>query len=103
MGLLTAIWLTMQIVLGRYKEKILLPSRTIFSIAIVSLTTITGTVSFAFAVNYGFFALATGLSALSTAVAAIISWFIFKERLNAIQILLISIAITLVFLIRLFV
>ena len=72
-----------------------------FGISLVSVTTIVGTVSYGYAVNYGFFALASGLAATSTVISALGGRVLFKELMTRRQVVLIGITILLIVLLRL--
>lgn len=103
MGILSLLFLLTSKAIGKYQKPLLLPPKKILYITIISLTTITGSVSYAFAINHGFFALASGLAATSTFVAVIGSWVAFKEKLNLYQVLAIVGTILLILGIRLIV
>lgn len=100
-GIFATLWLCLLRIRGSYTKKIILPRKSILYIVLVSLTTLSITIPFSFALSYGTFALATGLTATSVVIASFFSWLFFKEKLNLKQILLIVGIVVLVALLRL--
>ena len=70
--------------------------KTMLFIAAVSLTTISGTSAYGFAVNHGPYALASGLVTTNIFVVTLIGWLLFKEKMNALQLLCIVVIVGLV-------
>ena len=64
------------------------------------MLTILGTTGYALAINHGPYPLASGLMMGTILVATVIAWFLFKERLKALQIGLIVVAAVMMFLIK---
>ncbi|MEK9160683.1 MAG: DMT family transporter [Patescibacteria group bacterium] len=88
-GVLTFGYLLFEKYRGVYTDRITLPWKEIGMISLISLTTISGTLGYAFAVNHGPFALASGLVTSTVLISAIAGWILFKERLTLWQIFLI--------------
>lgn len=72
-----------------YTQPLLIHQRDMRHLVLIGLLTLSGTGGYSIAVNYGPFALATGLVTLSTVVAMLVAWTVFGERLSKIQVLLI--------------
>ncbi|MBY0110410.1 DMT family transporter [Patescibacteria group bacterium] len=99
-GVLTFAYMLFEKYRGAYVDPITLPLKEIGVIALMSLTTISGTLGYAYAVNYGPFALASGLVTSTVLISAVVSWFLFKERLTMWQVCLILIVTGLMILLR---
>lgn len=101
-GIAALAYVVVLLSLGRYKGTLSLPLFDGFKIVCISLFAIAASTSYAFAVNYGPYALAGGMITMTTLVATIVSWLIYKERLTKYQIGLIVVAVGLMFLLKVF-
>ena len=99
-GLFTLLYLIMLRASGLHTASVLIPFRTLGSIVLVGMLTILGTTGYALAINHGPYPLASGLMMGTILVATVIAWFLFKERLKALQIGLIVVAAVMMFLIK---
>jgi drug/metabolite transporter (DMT)-like permease len=99
-GVLALIYLLFMKYTKRYVAPISMPLKDVGLITLVSITTIFGTLGYAFAVNYGPYALASGLVTSTILISAVAGWILFKERLTYWQIFLILAATALMFLLR---
>lgn len=86
--------------LGIYKSEKLLPAIDLAQIALFATPAIAGTIFYGLAVNNGPYILASGLSISAVAVGTLVSWFLFKEKLNRKQLLLIGLSLVIIFTIR---
>ncbi len=72
-----------------YDSTLAIPWKDMRYIVIIGLLTLSGTGGYSIAVNYGPFALASGLVTLSTVVAMVVAWVLFKEKLSRVHVALI--------------
>lgn len=99
-GIIAFLYWQIRIYINNEDNKNLFSVREVVTIAAISLATIAGTVSYGFAVNFGPYALASGLVTTTVLITTLISWFLFKEKLTPKQLLLISTVVILIFLLR---
>ncbi|TSC85962.1 MAG: Uncharacterized protein G01um10148_870 [Parcubacteria group bacterium Gr01-1014_8] len=85
---------------GTYKAPAKIPFSDAAKILGIALLTILGTSCSALAFNLGPYALASGLTTMTTFVAVIMGWIIYKEHLTKFQIGLIVVAVGLMFLLK---
>lgn len=62
------------------------PIRDALKIVFIALLTISGTISFARAVNHGPYGLATGFLTTTSLVASVVGWLLYKEQLSRTQV-----------------
>ncbi|MFM2414959.1 MAG: hypothetical protein RI911_652 [Candidatus Parcubacteria bacterium] len=84
-----------------YTQTLSIPRRDVLAITAIGLLTLSGTGGYAFAVNHGPFALASGLVTLSTVVAVVVARILFKEKLSPVQMLLIALIVCVLIAIKL--
>lgn len=83
------------------KRLVAMPLRDAAGLVAISLTTIIGTLSFAYAVTLGSFALATALLSAGGIVALVIAWWLYGERLTLFQLGVILYMIAIIVVLRL--
>jgi drug/metabolite transporter (DMT)-like permease len=99
-GIFALLYLLILKSFGKYRTSIVLPRKTAIQISTLSLTTITGTTCYAYAVLYGPYALTAGLVTASVIVVALVSRFLLKENLTRVQLSLIAVIVLCMFLLR---
>jgi drug/metabolite transporter (DMT)-like permease len=82
------------------KTSLKIPPHAALNIALVALLTIPATVSFAFALAQGPYAIAQGLLTMTTLVSLVMGWVLYREHLSRWQIALIFVAVSLMFLMK---
>lgn len=100
-GVIALLYLLYKVYRGNYTQKLMLSWREMITIVLISLTTISGTISYGFAVNYGPYALASGLVTTTVLITTLMGWILFKEKLTLRQLMLIIGVIGLIFILRL--
>ncbi len=99
-GLCTVLYLLILRKTGHHTGSLRLPFRDARNIVLIALVTILATTSYAIGINHGPYPLASGLMMGTVLISTLAAWFLFKEHLKKIQILLIVAAIILMALIK---
>ena len=85
---------------GHFSANAVLSGKDATSLALMSLLTIVGTVSYSMAVQHGPYALATALMPCGILFTLALGWYLFKEKLKPIQLALIATSTALIAILR---
>ncbi len=99
-GVFALVYLGCLLAAQRYDTNVILPGADALKVILVSLLTIPATASYAFAVNHGPYALASGMLTMTTLVATVVGWLLYKEVMSKAQVVFIIAAVALMFLLK---
>ena len=99
-GIFALVYLGFLVAIQRYDSRVILPGKDALIVVSLALLTIPATLSYAFAVNHGPYALAAGMMTMTTLVTTVIGWMLYKEILRKVQVIFIVVAIALMFLLK---
>lgn len=101
-GVVSALYLLFLVATSRYTGRVILPFKKAAGIIGIGSLTIIASTCYALAVNYGPFALASGLVSTIILITTVAGWYLYNERLARTQLLLIGTSVALILVLKVF-